>query len=509
MSTAQLRHASNQVGVTRAPSPDYPAAAPYPPSEDYPEYPFHGRIAQSLNGVYDSLRRLFRILGYDLERYGTRDWNPLGHLIEPGMTVVIKPNFVLSRHPAHKDVYAVITHPSVLRAIADYCWIALRGQGKIVFADTPQYDCNFAELLATTRLDRVCDFYASFLGPRVEIRDLRNYWSAQRHFPSMIRPLPGDPEGQITVDLGRRGALREGPAPQRYYGAVYHRQETIGAHSGDRQEYQVAGTVMKADVVISVPKMKVHKKVGVTLNVKGLVGICTNKNLLVHYSLGCPTEGGDQYPEGLFTPLEQALIGIERWMYDHFLAKQSVTLEHVHRSLYWLHGQTLKRLGIAVDPMKRMYDAGNWYGNDSAWRMAADLARIIYFADAEGRLQQSPQRRLFSVVDGIIGGENNGPLSPDPKPAGLLAAGENLLAVDLVVARLMGFDRHRMRQFSILEDRHFDFGIRRIEDVAVVSDDAALCGCLSNANDRYLAFAAHPGWQGHLEVDNCLEEEKL
>ncbi|HLH74323.1 MAG TPA: DUF362 domain-containing protein, partial [Chloroflexota bacterium] len=301
------------------------------------------------------------------------------------------------------------------------------------------------------------------------------------------------------------GALCEGPEPQHYYGAVYHRRETIGAHIGDRQQYQVAGTIMKADVVISVPKLKVHKKVGVTLNVKGLVGICTNKNLLVHYALGSPTEGGDQYPEGLFAPTEEALIKLERWLYDHLLARQSVPLEYVHRSLYWLHGQTLKRLGITVDPKKRMYDAGNWYGNDSAWRMAVDLARIIYFADAKGRLHDTPQRRLFSVVDGIVGGENNGPLAPDPKPAGVLAAGGSLLAVDIVATRLMGFDYRCMRQFSILEDPYFDFGIRKIEDIEVVSDDPSLQQCLDAPSDRYLAFKPHPGWKGHLEIDNHVE----
>ena len=45
----------------------------------------------------------------------------------------------------------------------------------------------------------------------------------------------------------------------------------------------------------------------------------------------------------------------------------------------------------------------------------------------------------------MIGGENNGPLAPDPVAAGVLLAGENLLAVDLVAARLMGFDPLKIR----------------------------------------------------------------
>jgi len=40
----------------------------------------------------------------------------------------------------------------------------------------------------------------------------------------------------------------------------------------------------------SIPKMKVHGKVGVTLNLKGLVGVNTDKNYLIHYRVGTPKE---------------------------------------------------------------------------------------------------------------------------------------------------------------------------------------------------------------------------
>ena len=47
-------------------------------------------------------------------------------------------------------------------------------------------------------------------------------------------------------------------------------------------------------------------------------------------------------------------------------------------------------------------DAGNWHGNDSAWRMAADLMKVFVFADRGGELQGAPQRRMFSIVDGVV-----------------------------------------------------------------------------------------------------------
>jgi len=475
----------------------YPTFAPYHPSEAYPEHPFRHHLASEKNHVYAGVRQLFHMLGLDPERYGTKEWNPLGFLIEPGMTVVLKPNFVLSRHKEGKNLFSIITHPSVLRAVADYVWIALRGRGKIIIADAPQYDCNFQELLAAARLDEV----AGFFGPTVDLRDLRQYWSRWKHFPSLLEPLSGDPEGCLTVNLGKRSALYGKPHPEKLYGAVYHRNETIAHHQGEIHEYDVSRTIMNADVVISVPKLKVHKKVGVTLNAKGLVGICTNKNYLVHYTLTPPGKGGDQYPDKLFSPLEEMLIKIERWMYDHFLAPRRRVLEYLHRSIYALHNNTTRRLGIKVDENKRLLDAGNWYGNDSAWRMTVDLMRVFHFADREGQIQTTPQRRVFSVIDGIIGGDNKGPLEPDPVSAGVLFGGESLLAVDLVATRLMGFDPLKVRMYQeLLADPEFDFGVRNLDEIQVISNESAWVNCLRDTASHFLDFEPHPGWIDHLEI---------
>lgn len=481
--------------------PRYPTLAPYHPSEGYPEYPFPKQVAAEKNFVYDGVRRLFYLLGLDLGRFGTADWNPLGFLINPGMAVVLKPNFVLSRHKEGKDLYSIVTHPSVLRAVADYVWIALRGRGRITFADAPQYDCNWQELLSATRLDHVVSFYDSFHGPGVDLRDLRQYWSKWKHFPSLLEPLPGDPDGNLTVNLGKRSALYDKPHPEKLYGAVYHRSETIAHHTRERHEYEVAGTVMEADVVISVPKLKVHKKVGVTLNAKGLVGICTNKNYLVHYSVTPPSQGGDQYPDGLFSPIEERLIKTERWMYDYFLASRKRFWEYIHRSIYALHNNTTRRLGFKVSEDKRRLDAGNWYGNDSAWRMTVDLMKVFKFADDKGGLRDTAQRRSFSVIDGIIGGDCCGPLTPDPVPSGTLIAGENLLAVDLVATRLMGFDPLKVQIYkNLLQDDEFDFDIRTLEEINVVSPEPGWPECLTDSSSRFLDFDPHPGWVGHLEV---------
>ena len=450
-----------RVAVTRVRPACYPSVAPFDPSSAYPERPFR-RLSDEHNGAYAGVRRLLQTLGLDEAHYGTAQWNPLGQMLQPGMIVVLKPNLVASRHATGGELYAVITHPGVMRAIADYCWIALHGEGRILVADAPQYDCNWRELMDATGLQRVAELY----GGAMELLDLRPYWSRGKHFSSQLEPLSSDPRGMVMVDMAGDSAFA-GMSADGMYGACYWRNELAYHHRGGRHEYALSRTVLEADLVISLPKLKTHKKVGVTLNAKNLVGICTDKNCLPHYRLGSPAEGGDQYPDGLFRPLERALIGLERWMYDHLLAPRVPALEYLHRAIYWLHNHITRRLGLKVDEAKRALDAGNWYGNDTAWRTVADLYAAFAYAK---------RGRTFSIVDGIVGGEGNGPLAPEPVRAGVLVAGEDLLAVDAVAARLMGFDPHRLPFYRYL------------------------CGSRYLGWGSGLHFQPHPGWVGHVEA---------
>ena len=89
-------------------------------------------------------------------------------------------------------------------------------------------------------------------------------------------------------------------------------------------------------------------------------------------------------------------------------------------------------------------------GNDTCWRLPADLIRLALYADRAGVMQPAPQRRFLSIVDGIVGGEGDGPLRPTPKTCGVLLAGFHPIAVDLVGARLMGFDPLKITQLREL-----------------------------------------------------------
>ena len=238
-------------GVT---APAYNQEPPFHPDTHFAELPFSD-VSSCPNGPYSLLRQLFVTLGFDRARYGTKEWNPLGHLIQPGQTVLLKPNFVSSINACGDDLFAVVTHPSILRALTDYAFIALRGEGRIVIADAPEMGCQWDDLMAAQRLDAIQHWYDERFKFRVEYHDLRNFAMrdpGQTAFASNRVTRPGDPAGHTVINLGSRSAFYGLPS-QNYYGADYNRTETIRHHHDDVHEYCISNTFLRADTVISVP----------------------------------------------------------------------------------------------------------------------------------------------------------------------------------------------------------------------------------------------------------------
>ncbi len=486
-------------GVTM---PTYNDVPPFHPDASFPESRFTETSVAS-NWPYRLLRRLFVDLQLDKERYGTREWNPLGAYIKPCQTVLLKPNFVLSFNAGGDDIFSVVTHPSILRALIDYVYVALNGEGRIIIADVPQMDCDWEELMRIQRLDSIQEFYAKKFGFEIEVYDCRNFAvinHTEMPLTNNRKQLSGDPAGSIVINLGKRSQFY-GLPNQNYYGADYNRHETVAHHHGEIHEYCVSKTMLSADVFLSVPKMKTHKKVGVTLNLKGLVGINTNKNYLVHYRLGSPRDGGDQIPDS-HAAKDHALVKIQRWAFDQFLSNQSLLGDSIYTSAQALYRATIKPF-LRVSKQTRLLDGGNWYGNDSAWRMTADLARILLFADSNGQMTGKPQRKLFCVVDGIIAGDRMGPLEPTALRSGCLVAGAHPFAVDMVTSRLMGFDPRKIRQFSDGLVSGGDLDFEGLSGIQICCDGNTIEGdSFFDPMDRsqYFKFNPHPGWVGHIEV---------
>ncbi len=494
------RQAAN-VAVAWGPK-SYDAAAPYSPDTAWPEY---HRVASILNdggnAVYRTVRESFRLLGLDGERYGSPEWNPLGGWIRPGDTVVLKPNFVRDFRESSSDTAdCVITHGSVLRAVLDYAYIALQGTGRLIIADAPQNDADFSAIQKLTSLDAIVEFYRKHVGFPVEFYDLRP--EAAIKIDGVITghtTLAGDPEGYVKVNLGQDSAFSTiEHLCHKLYGAEYDRSELVRHHSNGVHEYLISKTILNADCVISVPKLKTHKKTGITVNLKNLVGINGNKNWLPHHREGTPADGGDQFNESNFLRRSErmavALFKRSFPMFGSLRGKIAGPLKALGKELF---GDT------NVDTVR----SGNWFGNDTTWRMAIDLNRILMYAKNDGRVAEQPVRRFLSVVDGIIGGEGNGPLDPQPRTSGVIITGTNPVAVDLVSARLLGFDYQKIPMLvQALQEHHLPLTSFTFEEVATCSNDATFDCPLAQYRGPILSFAPHFGWKGHIEVEEGTSE---
>jgi uncharacterized protein (DUF362 family) len=466
-------------------SSSYPTSPPFNPSIRYPEYNW-GEISSETNDVYSAVRSNFILLGLDKENNETPDWNPLSHIIKPGDSVFIKPNFVDHKHRFNDDVWSVITNPSVIRAVADYAALALKGSGKIIIGDNPHVDANFEEIKDICKLDMIAEIYRK-QGVQCEVVDLRKW-----HMPDLKYygfkegrvPLTGDQNGTIKLNLGRESYL-ENRVSFLFHGTYSDRFETIKHHIFHRHEYEFSKSILSADVYISIPKLKSHAKVGATLNIKGLIGTISEKNALVHWSIGYPLLGGDEYPPAIKTRDYFKLY------FQHFL------LSTIPNRLYFslrnffnqnIIGKTYNKI-IDTEYQKERMLRGAWEGNDTTWRMTADVYNA-FVKDITGfRRKMGWQYKGFSVVDGIVGGDTDGPHYPNSVKSGVILSGEDLLAVDATCIRLMDYDIKTIKYLKALLDQYRI----SVDDITVLSKHFEGTDFFKNER-KYLGFRPPHNW---------------
>ena len=398
------------------------------------------------NPVYEMVEAVFRGLGYDAGRAGSPEWNPLGALIHPGDRVLIKPNFVTSKnfeeHLRGEKLACSSTHGSVLRPILDYALKACGPSGKVTIVDTPVEGCNLEEVVEGLGVRALLDWYAA-RGQRIDFIDLRHFrvvphlvlddvkrWGRSLNLGLLLRErLPGDPLGYTVVDLGERSffheVARRGP---RFCFHRSHKHTPVAHHARGKNEYSIPRTVLDADVVINIPKLKTHKKSGVTLALKSCIGLTNEKYWLPHYTEGSQHEDGDEFPfrPPLAVRVENQLqrLPLPFPLDGHSLIARAPKLADGRSQNGFLHGYIME---------------GSWEVNDTIWRTVLDLNHVLFYADREGRLHDQPQRRYLAIVDGIVAGEGEGPLASTPRPAGLLVAGGDPVLVDVACVRAMGY----------------------------------------------------------------------
>jgi uncharacterized protein (DUF362 family) len=424
--------------------------------------------------------------------------------IRRGNKVVLKPNWLSHRHKYDPDEWiSVITHPTVITAVLRLVLDCLDGDGSVVITDGPQTDSSWDKIMERMLPDRWSRMGRE-AGVDVRTIDLRlDEWVSKGDVKVGGRRLAGDPLGSTVCDLGGRSEfVGHRPSPRGYYGADYDKAETNRVHSQGHHKYKVSRTILEADVFVNLPKLKTHKKAGITCSLKNLVGINTYKNWLPHHSEGAPEEGGDQFPcrtpksrlEGALTERFKAFLnrrpGWGRWM---------VPVKGLGRKVFGETRETVRN--------------GNWHGNDTLWRMVLDLNKVLLYANPDGTLREerlASAKPYISIVDGIVAGEGNGPEAPRTKHAGVLVAGTSPVAVDLACARLMGFAWERIpvleRAFHVRRYPLVGFGSG---EIVLTSSDPMYQGPLLEIRpEDTLRFLPHFGWEGHIELPRSGQAEE-
>lgn len=372
--------------------------------------------------IMGAIERMATELGWASEGKG-----PFGALIPAGARVLIKPNFVLHHNQGSGGMDPMITHGSVVRAVVK---AALQADpSEVLVGDAPIQTCDFPALLKEAQLDSWSNELTK-ADPR--FRGVKDFRRTIAKYVNGVRVAEEDllPEDEFVLfDLGADSLLEPITDDKDDFRVTcYDPRLMAKTHGRGRHRYLVARDVMTAEVVINLPKLKTHKKAGITCALKNLIGINGNKEYLPHHRLGGTDLGGDCYPGD---------SKVKRML--EYAADQQNLADAGAKAKVW--GGVATQLNRVLHLMgDELGIEGSWSGNDTIWRTGLDLNRIMLYGDVDGSMGSSPQRRVVHLADAIVAGQGEGPLSPLPLPLGLLFAGNNPAVVDWFGARLLGYD---------------------------------------------------------------------
>lgn len=463
--------------------PSYPKK-PFNPPTIYPEFENFETDIDPTNNVYGAVRNVLQNLELDKDNFNKKSWNPFKELINEKSNIVIKPNLVFDDHPLGKEgVLSMITHASIIRPIIDYI-ILTNKNCNITICDVPLQSANWKKIIENNGLKDLVEYYKK-KNIEISLLDLR-YEVAVRNkegfYYKKIKKAK-DPKGYVTVNLGKNSYIQDIIKDYKKLEITDYGLGTVSKHHNpNKNEYLIPKTILEADFFINIPKLKTHRKAGVTLSLKNLIGINGDKSWIAHHRRGI-----DEYPE-LY--IKEYL----KWRINYYMKIYApkwfnTFIRKIYRILF-LKGKTLKEHSMKTGGTVM---EGNWYGNDTIWRTILDLNNIIFFADKEGKMHKNQQRKYLSIIDGVIGMEKEGPMDGYPKKSGIIVGGFHPVATDYVATKLMGFDYKKIPQIKQgLQEKYFGLTNFTKTNITVNSN--------INWEKLNLKFIASKGWKGHCEI---------
>lgn len=403
--------------------------------------------------------------------------------LKPGSSILIKPNWVLHENLGGYGTESLVTHPLFILAVLKEVFKSR--PSKVVIGDAPLQSCDFNAVVSHSLRDQIHDMATC----PVEIIDFRRTVMNDEGLAAGQHTDIRERGRYILFDFGVESLLEEVSSPSNRFRITCYDPDILAKHHGvGRHRYLLCKEPFEADVIINLPKLKTHKKSGITAALKNIVGINGNKEYLPHHRFGGSRNGGDCYNG--FVPL--------KLFAEYCLDKAN---RYIGTSDYRRWKSLSERL---LEVQKHFGNAeveGAWFGNDTVWRMTLDLNRLLLYGRMDGSISDMIQRKVYTITDAIVAGEGEGPLAPEPNHLGLVTVADNSACADFLHTALMGFD---FRRIPLVREAFKAFRY------PIASCNPSECRVRYNsltytveAISRLLGKPFKPsfGWLGHIESD--------
>lgn len=378
------------------------------------------RTLSSLSGIYDDREKLISFIKDTISNF-IKDEDI------KGKRVLLKPNWVRHSVKEHDEI-CLRTHDNFILAALEV--ILAKFPTHVVIGDAPVQGCRWEKMVSEKFINEVKIISENHSIP-VELKDFRRvvfYAKANQNITDR-RSL----DDYIIFDVGKDSYLEPITSPDKNSFRVtqYNPDRFTLSHKRGMHKYCITKELFEADVVISMPKVKTHQKAGITAALKNLVGVNGDKDFLPHHRIGGTDMGGDCYPGKNYLRYTAELL-------------QDEANRHLGKPIYKFWVRTSALLWRLSRPRRTDHLAAGWFGNDTTWRMVMDLNTIVNFGKKDGTISKTPQRLLYSLCDGIVGGQGDGPLKPEPLNLGVVCFSDDSSRTDISMATLMGLDVNKI-----------------------------------------------------------------
>ena len=372
-----------------------------------------------LASIYEEKTKMYAIL----HKLITNNFDPSDI---QGKSVLLKPNWV--RHELKQSDYLCLrTNDNLLLGILEET-LKMR-PSRVLIADAPVQGCSWERMITGAFTDEV-DNLSNKYGIPILIKDFRRTITDKDNgkISQDLHPM----SDYVVFDLGNASYLEPITTPDNKFRVTCYDPDRLAkVHHKGTHKYCIAKDFFDYEVIITIPKIKTHRMAGITNALKLLVGINGDKDYLPHHRIGSIKEGGDNYKE--FNVM-RTLSGKLTDAGNRRRGTRLGDLLGKAGALFWKYSH----------PDSSTIANAGWYGNDTIWRTIMDINTIALFGDKDGHLHKTQQRRLFSIMDGVIGGQGDGPLHPTPAPLGVIAVSNNPYLMDAVAGNLYHLNHSRI-----------------------------------------------------------------